>query len=391
MTPAHVREQFPALQKWAWLNAAASSPTPKPVCDAVERHLRETMEQGDVGYPAWQQLKIDVRQKLARLLGAHPHEVALTPSTSFGFHVIGEMLKTRGITEVLTLEPEFPSTTQPLLYDGFTLRGVRMAHDGTASISALEAALTPHTGAIAVSAVQFASGFRVDLEAVGQLCRSRKLAFIVNAAQGIGHVPLDMHQLGIDFLAATSHKWLMAGYGTGILAIAQSWLETSRLPFGGWLSVEPQALFQTWAHATIQDDALGFTATGTRFRKDASALEAGGGNWGSLYALDAALDIHERHPPKQTLEHNISLQLRLREGLRRRGFVPNTPDAPSSMSGICVFPIQGIPLDAVRALMRHGVATSARGVGVRISSHVYNDETDVERALHAIDTLGLKP
>ncbi|MFZ5444894.1 MAG: aminotransferase class V-fold PLP-dependent enzyme [Myxococcota bacterium] len=392
MTPAELRAHFPALKERVWLNAAASSPTPQPVFDAMERNLRDALEHGDVHYPAWARFKDETRARAARFLGAMPAELAFTPSTSFGFHVIASYLKARGISEVLTLETEFPSTTLPLLYDGLTLRGVRVRPDGTFPITELEAALTPRTGAIAVSAVQFGTGYRIGLEQVGALCRAKGLAFIINAAQGVGHVPLDVHRLGADFLAATSHKWLMAGYGTGLLFIAKRWLDGTPVPFGGWLSVRPEEQFQPWAHATRVDDATGFTATGTRFRAEASALEAGGGAWVGLAALDAALALHEAVGVENTLRHVVALQLKLREGLRRRGFSPVTPDEPATLSGICVVPVRGAPLEVVRLLLKEArIATTARGAGVRLSTHVFNDESDLEQLFAAIDRLGISP
>lgn len=392
MTPAELRAQLPILQNFTWLNAAASSPTPMPVYEAMKNYLQETMESGDMRYPAWARLKDEVRTRLARFIGASAQEVGFTPSTSFGFHVIAQMLKARGITEVLTLETEFPSTTLPMLYDGLTLRGVRVRADGTYALSDLEAALTPKTGAIAVSAVQYASGFRIDLNAVSAMCRSRGLIFIVNAAQGVGHVPLDVHALGAHFLAATSHKWFMAGYGMGMLFIDRTWLEAVPLPFGGWLSVEPQEQFEPWVHAQVVEDPAGFTATGTKFRRQTSALEAGGGSWVGLYGLNAALALHEAVTPQVTLARVVELQTQLRVLLRRAGFVPSTPDDPSTLSGICVIPVQGTPLEVVRALLREAkVATTARGGGLRISTHVYNDEGDLDRLMSALSRLGVKP
>jgi selenocysteine lyase/cysteine desulfurase len=392
MTPAELRTHFPALQTTTWLNAAASSPAPRPVFEAMQAFLQETMEQGDIGYPSWARFKDEVRARLARFIGATPQELAFTPSTSFGFHVIAQMLKARGISEVLTLETEFPSTTLPLLYDGLTLRAARMRADGTYGIDQLEAALTPKTGAIAVSAVQYASGFRIDLEAVAALCRSRGLTFIINAAQGLGHAPLDVRKLGAHFLAATSHKWFMGGYGTGMLFIERSWLEQVALPFGGWLSVAPHEQFQPWMHAQVVGEETAFTATGTKFRREASALEAGGGSWVGLHGVDAALALHEAVGGDVTLARVLELQLKLRARLRSAGFSPTTPDDPATLSGICVVPVEGPPLEVVRALLREAqIATTARGPGVRISTHVYNDEGDLDRLMAALTRLAIKP
>jgi selenocysteine lyase/cysteine desulfurase len=204
-------------------------------------------------------------------------------------------------------------------------------------------------------------------------------------------VPLDVAALGASFLAAPSHKWLMGSYGTGLLYLRSDWLE-GELPLGGWLSVEPALLWQSFAGTQRTDDAQGFIAQGTRFRREASALEGGVGPWLGVYGLDAALDLHERLGRSTALAHNLALQQRLRTGLRSRGFSPNAPDDPAFGSGICVVPVHGGPEDAVRALIRERkVVTTPRGGGLRISTHVYNDENDVDALLAGIDALGIKP
>ncbi len=108
--------------------------------------------------------------------------------------------------------------------------------------------------------------------------------------------------------------------------------------------------------------------------------------------MNASLTLHEAVGPQVTLEHIVALALKLRERLRQAGFAPTTPDDPATVSGICVIPVQGTPLEVVRALLREAnVATTARGAGVRLSTHVYNDESDLDRLMSALSRLGVKP
>lgn len=389
-TPAALRSLFPAAARHVYLNAAASSPLALPVAAAAEAHLRDTVEHGDVGFGSWLRRRDALRARMARFLGAEADEVAFVPSTSFAFGVVGAMLVARGIEEVLTLEGEFPSTTLPLLHRGLTLRGVRRRPDGSYPLEDIEAALTPRTRAVALSVVQFSSGYRVDLEGLGRLCRDRGLVLALNAAQALGQVPLDVGAAGASFLAAPSHKWLMGGYGTGVLVVRRPFLDRD-LPLAGWLSVAPEDLWQTWAGASRVDDAAGFTAKGARFRREASALEVGGTSWAGLFMVDAALDLLEGVGIARVEAHDLALQATLRRALRARGFVPSAPDDPARGSGICVVPVEGGAEPAVRALFTRGVVTTPRGGGVRISTHVFNDESDVERLLAAFDALGLRP
>lgn len=387
MTPSEFRALFPSLKEYVWLNAAASSPLCAPVAEAMAKNVEECTAQGDLGFPKWLAQKETVRARLASFIGATPSEVAFTPSTSFGFHVVAKCLQARGIDEVLSLEHEFPSTTIPLLSAGLAVRGVRRRPDGSYPLADLEAALRPTTKAIAVSLVQYNSGFRIDVEGLAALCKSRGLVLALNGAQAIGQVRIDLKRLGASFLAMTSHKWLGAGYGTGMLAVASDWLDV--LPMAGWLSVPPEQLWRAFPTEDRMDDQRGFVARGASVRKEASALEGGGGMWLNCQALDAALGVHERLGDVLPTIHR--LQRVLRAGLRQRGFVPNAPDDESSASGICVVPVEGAPEDAVRALLKERVVTTARGGGLRISTHAYNTEEDLERLLSAIDRTRVRP
>lgn len=389
---ADARALHPALKKRVWLNAAASSPGSLTAVAAMKAHLEETLDSGDLSYPAWARFKETLRARVARFIGAsRAQDVGFTPSTSFGFHVMAQVLKARGLTEVAALESEFPSTTVPLLNAGLTVRGVRRRPDGSSEVEAYAEALRPTTRAIAVSVVQFDSGYRVDLEGISRLCKDRGLALLINAAQGLGNVAVDVEALGAAFLSGTSHKWLAAGHGQGILYAKAGWLDGA-LPLAGWLSVDPADLWRSVPSVEKVDDEHGFVAMGVRTRHEASALEVGGSSWVSLHGLNAALDIHEGLGATQILAHNLRLQALLRDGLRTRGFVPNAPDAPEVGSGICVVPVKGDPNEVVRVLLREaGIMTTARGGGVRISTHYFNTEDDVLALISAFDTLSIRP
>lgn len=388
MTFEEVRSVFPAALRVSYLNAAAASPLSKPVHAAITQHYDEALAQGDVGFMAWLRRKEEARASLAQLCGTTPDEVAFTQSTSMSFHLVGRMLQERGVREVVTLEDEFPSTTLPLLHLGFRLRIVRRRPDGSYAAEDVERAITRRTGAIAVSAVQFASGYRMDLQAVSRLCRARKLFFVVNVMQALGQLPVDMKKLRADFLCGASHKWLMGGYGVGFLAVRRALLKGG-LPLAGWLSVaQPMAMDNL--HGARKLGPAGapvFTAEGARFRNDASALEPGGMAWGPVFGLEAALKMIHALGVAQIEAHNLSLQRGLRERLAAKGFVPNAPLG----SGICVFPIEGAPLEVARALYARGVMVSARGVGLRVATHAFNDESDVDKLLWAMEQVGVKP
>ena len=391
MTPEALRALFPALRAQAYLNAAASSPLATPVVEAAVAQLRDAEAHGDAHFLRWLAFKEELRGRLARFLGAAPRQLAFTPSTSMSFCAVAELLWRRGVREVLTFEGEFPSTTVPLLRRGLALRVVKPRADGSYPLDDVERALAPGVGAVAVSVVQYASGFLTDAEGLSALCRARGLPLALNGAQAVGQVPVDVGAVGADFLCATSHKWLMGGHGTGLLYVKAGWLEELGLPWAGWFSPPDELRWQTFPGSATAPAEGGFTGSGVTTRREAAALEAGGGNWAALYGLGAGLGLHEAVGITVTRAHILGLQAQLRAGLRARGFVPNAPDDAARGSGICVVPVRGDALSAVRALLGEGVAVTPRGGGVRLSTHVFNDAEDVARALAAIDRLGLKP
>lgn len=390
--PHEVRSLFPAVKKRVYLNAAASSPLAVPVAAAIEAHLQDTVENGDVHFGEWLTFRDRLREKVARLIGATAAEVAFLGSTSHGFSAVAHNWAQRGIRRVLTLEGEFPSSTLPFLQAGLALQVVRPKADGSTTVEQLAEALGPEVGAVAVSAVQFASGFRVDLGGVARLCRDRGLPFAVNAAQALGQVPLDVQALGCEFLAAPSHKWLMGGYGTGVFFARKGTLEGRQLPWSGWFSPPDALRWDAFAGAQRSaESSQGFVARGVTIRPEPWALEAGGTSWAALFGLGAGVELLDSVGVPQVLAHNQKLQRVLRAGLRRRGFSPNAPDDDAGLSGICVVPVAGDLMAAVRALFKEGVVTSPRGGGVRLSTHVFNDEGDVGAALAAFDRVGLTP
>lgn len=389
LTPIELRALVPAASHAAYLNAAASSPIPVPVADAIRAHIAQSTERGDVGFPRWLVQRDELRARIGKFIGGHAREIAILPSTSLAFSIVANMLVHRGVREVVTLEGEFPSTTLPLLHAGLTLRAVRMRADGSYAPEDIEAACTKETGAIAASIVQFSSGFRVDLDALRAIAKSRSIALCLNGSQALGHVPIDV--TGADFFCAACHKWLMAGYGNAVLFVRESWLDACPLPFAGWLSVETDVLWKAFGGADVREEPNARVISGMpRVRKEASALEVGGGVWALYPGLDSAVALHEAVGPARILEHDLALQKRLRDGLRARGFRPNAPDDPRVSSGITVVPVENAE-NAVRALLAKGVVTTPRGGGLRISTHVYNDASDVERALAAIDEVGIRP
>lgn len=386
MTPSHLRELMPATRDAACLIAAAVSPLPTPVAKAAQAVLDDSLAGRD-GFWRWLANKELLRARIGRLLGVPQAQVAFTASTSMGFHATAELWWRKGIREVLTLDAEFPSTTVPLLHRGLTLNVVKASPDGAYPIEALERALRPSTRAVAVSAVQFASGFRIDLEGLGQLCRAKGLSLAVNVAQAVGQIPLSLDAIGADFACGTSHKWLMGGFGVGLYYCRAGWLEEFGLPWAGWFGTPEAGRWEAFYGAQQQPTDSGFIAHGVQTVQTPAGLE-GSIAWSSVESLAAAAELVEQLGLPAIEAHNRALQRSLRAQLRRRGFQPNAPD--EQVAGTCVVPVAGDLNAVVAGLAAERVFTTPRR-GLRIATHVFNDASDLERLFAAFDKLNIRP
>ena len=232
-------------------------------------------------------------------------------------------------------------------------------------------ALRPETRVLAVSAVQFLSGFRCDLEALGALCRARGVLFVVDAIQAVGAVRLDAEALGIDLLATGGHKWLGAMQGVGVAAVAPGLVDRLR-PVRGWLNGPVD-----W------DD---FDAIRTDLHPDATRFHVGTMPTAGLYALDAALGGLLAVGPEVIEAAVLDHAARLAEGLERLGYARYGPEG-EPRSGIVAFDAPD-PEGLHAHLAERGVTCSLRSRRVRFAAHAQTRPEAVDAALDAVAAFG---
>jgi selenocysteine lyase/cysteine desulfurase len=223
---------------------------------------------------------------------------------------------------------------------------------------------------LSLSQVQFLSGFRIDLEAVGELCRRRApdALFVVDAIQALGVFPAPVEAAGVDLLAADAHKWLLGPEGVGIGYVSPRGLERIQPALEGWLSVQrPFDFFDL--EQPLKDSAA-------RFEEGAYNLAGLHGLLGSLELLaEVGLAALERRV--------LELTDRAAEGLRERGFRVLSPRGhPGEKSGILLAGRSGLDFGALEArLRRAGIIVSIRGGALRVAPHAYNNEEEIDRLL----------
>jgi len=239
MTP-ELRSLFPITNRAIYLNHAAVSPLPTPTVEAIDSQLKDVRDNGSINFRSWIAVKERARSLLAELLGARPEQVAFMRNTSDSLSTVANGLDWRTGQNVVTFRREFPANIYPWL----RLRNifgveVRMCEerDGRVDMEELENLVDENTRVIAISHVQYASGFRADLERLGRIARKRDALLVVDAIQSLGVIPLNVEAELVDVAAGASHKWLLGPEGVGYLYLSDRARERLQPTLVGWTSV----------------------------------------------------------------------------------------------------------------------------------------------------------
>ena len=374
MTLKELRTHFPHTKEGVYFNHAAMSPLSRPVKAALDAYFEERHRTNIENYFDFFPVLDETLARLARLIGARPERVEFAPNTSYGLNVLAQGLDWRPGDRVAVPACEFPANVFPFV--NLERRGVAVDliphEDGVFTLEAVAAALTPRTRVLSVSSVQFLSGFRADLEALGALCRAHDVIFCVDGIQSLGALRLDVAACGIDFLASGGHKWLMGTTGTGFVYVAERLLERLA-PMAGWL------------HGPVDWERL--TEYELTFHPDARRFRLGTMNHAGIAALHAALGLHFEAGTEWCEGQVLERARALAEGLARLGLRRYGSEDPARGSGIVTVAhpeVEGL----FEHLKRRGITAALRNRLLRFSPTYYNSPDEVAATLDAVADFG---
>ncbi|QGY45470.1 aminotransferase class V-fold PLP-dependent enzyme [Maribellus comscasis] len=363
-----VREEFPVCKKYVYLNPAGGSPVSNSAATEGKRFYDEMLEFGDTYWDTWLERTEKIRSNLAGFIGAEKVEIGFTTNTSHGMNLVAQFLKNKGT--VLTMRDEFPSTTFPWLNQKAEIKFAEPVENAF-PLNEIEKAITPDVKILMTSYVQYKTGFRQDLEALGKLCKRKNLIFVVNATQALGIFPVDVKKCNIDFLMFTGLKWATAGYGIGGLYINKKWLKKEDFPFAGWRSVkEPEKMDNT----------------DLDLKNEASVIESGCPHFPNIFALGGALEMFKKIGAENVVNRVLFLNHFLEDELTKIdvGVICQTED--KHRSGILIARVPNAKR-IVEELSKKNIIVSARGEGVRISTSIFNNQEDIEILIRELKTL----
>ncbi len=367
------RKEFPITERFVFLNHAGVSSPSLRVVRAVELFYDEYLRCGVSCYSGWMRQVKETRRLVADLIQAEPHEIAFVGNTSDGLSAVAEGLSWKAGEGVLVPRPDFPSNIYPwmnLERRGVAVRFYDRRSDGRFGPEDIEKALHPGVRLLAVSSVDFSTGFHADLEALGDLCRRKGLLFCVDAIQSLGVLPMDVKRCGIHFMATGGHKWLMSTMGIGALYVASEVLPLLHPVRVGWKSVI---------------DELDFFRIHFDLKPDALKLESGTLNFAGIVALGAAVRLLLEAGVERVRQRVLHLVDLLHEGLGKRSVEVITPMGHRERSGIRSFRPRSDPAALLDFLSANHVMAALRGDRIRISPHFYNNDEDVDRFFEALD------
>ena len=372
---------FPITRHSIYLNHAANGPLPGPVARTLHTYVDDTSNFGNINFARWTVYEQGAHRRLASLIHVRPDQVALIASTGDGLMNIANGLRWQPGDTIISAECEFPSNIYPWLNlqeQGVQVHLVAM-RDNRIAVEDVLASITERTRLISLGLVEFSTGFRSDIATIARYCHERGIICGIDAIQALGALDIDAQELGIDYLAAAAHKWLLGPQTTGILYISDALLAQMHVPRRGWFSVETPFDFFNYEQP---------------LKAGAARFEHSSPNRLPIVGLDAALGIFESiDGGMQAVEQRIlGLTGHAIAGLERLGYPVVSPRGEGERSGIVCFNVhpdrQDIsPQQLVDELASRNIRVAARGNFVRISPHFYNTLEEIDTLLNALEEL----
>jgi selenocysteine lyase/cysteine desulfurase len=355
-----LRIEFPVTRQWAYFDHAAVAPITGRAQQALRAWSDDQAENGDVHERRWVRRVEEVRQLAAQLINSDAKDIAFLKNTSEGIGIVAEGFPWQPGDNIVTAAEEYPANLYPwmnLAGRGVEVRMVQ-TRDRRIWIDDLRQAMDAGTRIVSLSAVEYASGFRNDLETIGSLCRERGILFVVDAIQCLGVIPLDVQKTPLDFLAADGHKWMLGPEGAGIFYARREVVDKLH-PVGiGWNSVV---------------GARNFSHIDFALKPYAGRWESGSLNVAGISALGASLELLLNIGIPAIWQRVAELMDYFCARAEKLGldiYSSRQPGDRSSIVSVC-WP-QGNPRRFVRRCREAGIVINQRGGRLRISPHCYN-------------------
>lgn len=396
MNLKEARDSFPGLADKVFLDAGCVSLAPRQAQEGINSFMDMAVHcyeaDASLHHIAMDQLRQEPIDEAAKLLNANPAHIALIESTTHGLNIAANAIPFNAGDNILIASTEFLQVAIPWAKKketvGLEIKPVQSGPNGSFTLADFEATIDDHTKAICVSSVQWCSGYRLDMTALGDLCRQRGIWLVVDAIHEVGAMQVDVQQQYSDFFIAGGHKWLNAPYGCGLMHLSERVLSELQPNSYGYLTLsEPEG---GWGEYFRTPSITPYRPY--EFPATAKTFEIGGtANYPGAVGLGKSLKLINQVGPQVVEDQIRHLTDFLWAELEKTNARIITHPAPKARSGITVFNYLDTPaqdLALVEKILEHKVYISIRYTanigGIRISTHFFNNEDDI---LKLIETL----
>lgn len=370
--------EFDLDPKRSWLNSAHQGAIPRVAAEAARQAVDWKLRPQELTAERFASVPGRLRAALAEQISARPEDLFLSNGASHGLHLIANGMPLKRGDDVLLMDGDFPSNILPWLRrrdEGVSVRLLR-PEGAVLEVDEIERALKRSTRLLCISWVHSFSGWAIEIEKIGELCRSRGVAFVVNGTQAIGQRACDLRKLPIDALVGAGWKWLCGPYGVGFGWLDDAFRRKLRPPQRYWLS---QQTAEDLARA-VDPTTVDPVDSARRFDLFATA------NFFNFHAWAAAVELINRIGVDAITRHTQALVDQFVQGLDQRYQLFSPREANARRSSLILFSLEG---DAsgeetgrlYRELLQAGFDVAHRQGKIRVSPHLYNDRQTIERLL----------
>lgn len=371
-----IRTLFPITKSLIYLNHAAVSPLPLPTVQAIDAQLKNVALNGSLHFRSWVATKERARRHIADILGARSEQVAFMRNTSDALSTIANGYKWKAGDNIVTFMQEFPSNIYPWLRVsdavGFEVR-FASERNGRVDVSELISLIDRNTKIVAISHVQYASGYRIDLERLSEAARRVDALLVVDVMQSLGVIPINVESQLIDAAACASHKWLMSPEGIGVLYLSDRARERISPTLIGWISV------------TDPEDYLNFEQP---YKEGALAWETGTGAASLFYGLEESLKLLTETGIERIASYLEELTDYLCDKLQGSDYeIVSSRKKKEKSQIVCIKNKKGAsPNDIYNHLKNRNIIVAPRNDRVRIAPHFYNTKEEIDALVEALSS-----
>jgi selenocysteine lyase/cysteine desulfurase len=369
------RSYFPYLKKRIiYFNHASTGPITTRVKERIESFLKERSEEKIDDYYAFKDVADETKEMVGEMISCSGERIAFLDNTTNGIIWLAQGVDWKPGDRIILNDVEFPANVYPFLQ--LKEKGVEIdfikSTNGIVTAEEVIEAIQPRTKLISISFVQFLSGYRIDLEKIGKVCKEKGIIFSVDAIQGLGAVRLDIEKFNIDFLASGTQKWLLGLQGLAFLYVRKELQDKLKSAPIGWLAVK-----DAW-------NLLDFDLT---TKETAERFQPGTLNNIGIYAFNSSMKLFKEFGFDEIEKQILSNSKYFIDELTKIGYDSPLLSLPEKhLSGIVSFKSENAQ-KIFDILSQEKIVCSLRERYIRFAPHFYNTREEIDRVVNELKLL----